>query len=133
MIGRRTRHAPNPRVLNVLVTISARKSELKTEWKMQWNIPGLLVTISVLTPESKGYRDSAVQRKNARRCEDFRNEHRRSPKLWVDKVCIDQANIAEDLECLPVFLAGCNCLLILSGMTYTSRLSPRTICAIRWI
>ena len=63
-------------------------------------------------------------------CEDFRSEHGRPPKLWLDKVCIDQANISQDLECLPVFLAGSNCLLILSGLTYTSRLSRETICSI---
>jgi hypothetical protein len=35
---------------------------------------------------------------------------------------IDQANIADDLPCLPIFLAGCNRLLITCGSTYTSRL-----------
>lgn len=40
----------------------------------------------------------------------------------MDKVCIDQMNIQADLQCLPVFLAGCNILLAVSGSTYTSRL-----------
>merc|ERR1712151_275389 len=31
-------------------------------------------------------------------------------------------DIATDLECLPIFLAGCNNLLVLTGKTYTSRL-----------
>jgi hypothetical protein len=55
-------------------------------------------------------------------CEDFRATNRRSPTLWLDKLCINQSDIASDLECLPVFLAGCNNLLVISGHTYTSRL-----------
>lgn len=54
--------------------------------------------------------------------EAFRQKHGRSPTLWVDKVCIDQTSIVDDLQCLPVFLGACNSLLILSGQTYTSRL-----------
>ena len=46
----------------------------------------------------------------------------RPVKLWLDKLCIDQAQISLDLRCLPVFLAGCNELLVTSGITYTSRL-----------
>jgi len=42
--------------------------------------------------------------------------------LWLDKVCIDQTNIVADLECLPIFLAGCNKLLIIAGSTYATRL-----------
>jgi hypothetical protein len=55
-------------------------------------------------------------------CMEFQLAKGRPPKLWLDKVCIDQANIAQDLSCLPVFLAGCNELLVTSGISYTSRL-----------
>eukprot|EP00930_Biecheleria_cincta_P087381 TRINITY_DN7661_c0_g1_i1.p1 TRINITY_DN7661_c0_g1~~TRINITY_DN7661_c0_g1_i1.p1 ORF type:complete len:217 (+),score=34.11 TRINITY_DN7661_c0_g1_i1:118-768(+) len=55
-------------------------------------------------------------------CEDFQTAHGRAPLLWLDKTCIDQNDIVADLACLPVFLAGCNTLLIISGTTYTSRL-----------
>lgn len=55
-------------------------------------------------------------------CEDFKKRHNRSPKLWFDKVCIDQTQIQSDLACLPIFIAGCENLLICSGATYTSRL-----------
>lgn len=55
-------------------------------------------------------------------CEDFMAQKGRPPTLWIDKVCIDQANIETDLECLPVFLAACRALLVLAGETYTSRL-----------
>ena len=34
----------------------------------------------------------------------------------------DQDNIEQSLACLPVFLAGCQKLLIVAGPTYTSRL-----------
>lgn len=55
-------------------------------------------------------------------CEEFQRSEGRLARLWLDKVCIDQVQIARDLQCLPVFLAGCNQLLITSGTTYTSRL-----------
>lgn len=55
-------------------------------------------------------------------CESFRRQHGRAPRLWLDKVCIDQTDIASDLLLLPVFLAACQGLLIVCGPTYTSRL-----------
>jgi len=39
-----------------------------------------------------------------------------------DKACIDQSNIEQSLACLPVFLAGCQTLLVMAGPTYCSRL-----------
>ena len=39
-----------------------------------------------------------------------------------DKACIDQNNIQLSLACLPVFLAGCQTLLVVAGPTYCSRL-----------
>ena len=55
-------------------------------------------------------------------CDEFEAIHGRPPRLWLDKLCIDQTNISADLQCLPVFLSGCNELLVLSGSSYTSRL-----------
>lgn len=42
--------------------------------------------------------------------------------LWLDKACIDQQNIEASLACLPVYLAGCQQLLVLAGKTYIERL-----------
>jgi len=42
--------------------------------------------------------------------------------VWLDRVCIDQKNITEDLGCLPVFVVACKELLILHGETYMGRL-----------
>ena len=39
-----------------------------------------------------------------------------------DKACIDQNSIEQSLACLPVFLAGCQTLLVVAGPTYCSRL-----------
>ena len=39
-----------------------------------------------------------------------------------DKACIDQGNIQQSLACLPVFLAGCQTLLVVAGPTYCARL-----------
>eukprot|EP00929_Paragymnodinium_shiwhaense_P026711 TRINITY_DN15820_c1_g1_i3.p1 TRINITY_DN15820_c1_g1~~TRINITY_DN15820_c1_g1_i3.p1 ORF type:complete len:719 (+),score=36.25 TRINITY_DN15820_c1_g1_i3:309-2159(+) len=55
-------------------------------------------------------------------CQEFSEAHGRQPYLWFDKVCVDQSNIATDLQCLPIFLAGCNSLLVSCGRTYTTRL-----------
>jgi len=52
----------------------------------------------------------------------FKLQHGREPKLWIDKFCINQNNIVDILRCLPVFLAGCDVLLIVAGRTYTQRL-----------
>ena len=37
--------------------------------------------------------------------------------VWLDKSCIDQLNIDASLSCLPVFLSGCQQLLMLIGPT----------------
>ena len=58
----------------------------------------------------------------ARWARGFQAQHGRPATLWFDKVCINQCAIAEDLECLPVFLAGCNDMLVLVGPTYMTRL-----------
>jgi hypothetical protein len=44
------------------------------------------------------------------------------PTIWLDRACIDQNNIQQSLACLPVFLAGCQTLLVVAGKTYCSRL-----------
>ena len=55
--------------------------------------------------------------------EEFRRTHGgREPMVWIDKYCLDQENLNEGLMCLPVFLAGCNSLLVLAGRTYPRRL-----------
>ena len=79
--------------------------------------------------------------------ERFEAEEGRWPKVWVDRVCIDQAppppnlasparrerrlftpprceqaNIEASLPCLPIFLAGCHTLVILAGPSWSSRL-----------
>jgi len=53
---------------------------------------------------------------------NFRAQHGREPRVWIDKYCINQANVVEDLSCLPVFLAGSRQLVILYGHTYLQRL-----------
>jgi hypothetical protein len=55
-------------------------------------------------------------------CKAFRAQHGRSPKLWLDYCCIDQRHIDAGLRCLPVYLAGCNTLLVIAGRTYARRL-----------
>lgn len=52
----------------------------------------------------------------------FLRVHGREPVVWFDKFCLDQCNIGIDLRCLPVFLSGCQKLVVLCGTTYLSRL-----------
>ena len=52
----------------------------------------------------------------------FERQQGRTPTVWLDKACIQQAAIEESLRMLPIFLSGCRTLLILAGRTYTSRL-----------
>jgi hypothetical protein len=55
-------------------------------------------------------------------CDEFAASRRRQPRLWLDKVCIDQTDLKRDLQCLPIFLAGCDRLVITCGPTYPTRL-----------
>lgn len=55
-------------------------------------------------------------------CTDFSEQKKRPAQLWLDRACLDQANITESLAYLPVHLAGCRELLILAGPSYTTRL-----------
>ena len=73
---------------------------------------------------SHSWSDSGVEKFQAleRWAEDFKQRKNRWPRIWLDKACINQKDIASDLLCLPVFLAGCKTLLIIPGPTYTSRL-----------
>lgn len=49
-------------------------------------------------------------------------EKSHTPSIWLDKACIDQNDIDGSLAGLPIFLSGCQTLLILAGETYASRL-----------
>eukprot|EP00927_Polykrikos_kofoidii_P015268 TRINITY_DN16779_c0_g1_i1.p1 TRINITY_DN16779_c0_g1~~TRINITY_DN16779_c0_g1_i1.p1 ORF type:complete len:889 (-),score=103.54 TRINITY_DN16779_c0_g1_i1:230-2617(-) len=73
---------------------------------------------------SHSWRDNGVLKWKALEawCVAFAREHGRSPRLWLDKVCLRQTDIERDLRCLPIFLAGCNSMFITSGATYPSRL-----------
>ena len=66
---------------------------------------------------SHSWHDNAHQKWDALGiwCTGFEDAYKRSPRIWLDKVCIDQKNIQADLQCLPIFLAACNLLLIISG------------------
>eukprot|EP00434_Breviolum_minutum_P024680 symbB.v1.2.021796.t1/scaffold1862.1/size98264/5 len=46
----------------------------------------------------------------------------RPPNVWLDKACIDQSEIEANLRSLPVFLSGCESLLVLCGPSFLSRL-----------
>jgi len=54
--------------------------------------------------------------------ESFVQSHGREPRIWFDKFCIDQNHIQTDLRCLPIFLGGCERLVIFCGTTYLMRL-----------
>lgn len=53
---------------------------------------------------------------------EFKAKHHREPVLWIDKFCIDQTDIEHSLQCLPVWLAECQQLLMIAGSTYLTRL-----------
>lgn len=53
---------------------------------------------------------------------DFVLRYGREPLVWIDKCCIDQMNIEQDLRCLPIFVSGCTTFLVCCGPTYLTRL-----------
>ena len=53
---------------------------------------------------------------------DFEQAAGRQPVVWLDKACIDQQNIDDALAALPLYLAGCDRLVVVAGPTYAERL-----------
>ena len=49
-------------------------------------------------------------------------KHKREATFWLDKVCIDQENIADGLKVLCINVTACNKLLVVCGKTYFQRL-----------
>ena len=62
------------------------------------------------------------------RGDDVRSDGEQYPLIWLDKACIDQSAIVENLQALPVFLSGCRSLFVLAGPTYPSRLWYAAVC-----
>lgn len=52
----------------------------------------------------------------------FFRKRSRYPTFWLDKVCIDQVNIADGLKVLPINVMACSKMLVLCGPTYPKRL-----------
>mmetsp|Transcript_8850 Transcript_8850/g.20490 ORF Transcript_8850/g.20490 Transcript_8850/m.20490 type:complete len:509 (-) Transcript_8850:5-1531(-) len=73
---------------------------------------------------SHSWRDNADAKWDAlqRWSRTFNNQFGRPPSVWLDKACINQQDIEANLRSLPIFLSGCQTLLILCGTTYLSRL-----------
>ena len=60
--------------------------------------------------------------------EAFKATNGHSPTLWLDKACLDQRQIEQQVALLPVYVCGCKEFLALIGPTYTSRLWCVTEC-----
>ncbi len=73
---------------------------------------------------SHSWHDDGSQKWAALRswADDFERATGRPPKVWLDKGCIDQQNIDASLAALPLYLAGCDRLVVVAGPTYASRL-----------
>lgn len=54
--------------------------------------------------------------------ETFMRKHGRYPTFWLDRVCIDQSNLADGLRVLPINIASCHKMIALVGETYAHRL-----------
>lgn len=53
---------------------------------------------------------------------DFASRKNRYPTFWLDKVCINQNQIADGLRALPVNVMACTKVLVLCSDTYPNRL-----------
>lgn len=42
--------------------------------------------------------------------------------VWLDKACIDQSDIINNMIALPIYLSGCKQLVVLAGATFSRRL-----------
>ena len=54
--------------------------------------------------------------------EEFKSKHGREPVFWIDKYCIDQADVASSVVYLPIDVMACKKMLVLAGPTYFDRL-----------
>merc|ERR1711998_587909 len=55
----------------------------------------------------------------------YKEKYLKEATVWLDKACINQIEDVEKqkgIKCLPIFLAGCETLLITAGPTYCNRL-----------
>merc|ERR1712232_1036707 len=52
----------------------------------------------------------------------FKAVYNRDPTFWLDKACIDQANIRDGLKVLPINIMSARRVLVLWGPTYPKRL-----------
>ena len=52
----------------------------------------------------------------------FASSRGRDASFWLDKACIDQANISDGLRVLPINVMCCAGMLMLCGKTYQHRL-----------
>lgn len=50
------------------------------------------------------------------------NASERPPKLWIDRICLGQRELAQTLPLLPLFIIGSNHFLMITGPAYSSRL-----------
>eukprot|EP00434_Breviolum_minutum_P037642 symbB.v1.2.033386.t1/scaffold4123.1/size58836/6 len=73
---------------------------------------------------SHSWSDPPARKWNALKlvAENFHASHGRFPTFWVDKVCINQRQIADGLRVLPVNVMACREVLVLCGPTYPTRL-----------
>ena len=69
---------------------------------------------------SHSWHDDAAQKWTA--LSEWAAAQPKNAMLWLDKACIDQLNIEQSLAALPIYLSGCQSLLVVAGHTYTSRL-----------
>ena len=53
---------------------------------------------------------------------EFAEAQGRSPVVWLDKACLNQLDIESQLACLPVYLSGCQRLVVLAGDTFHTRI-----------
>ncbi len=70
--------------------------------------------------DDEGGKAKLVQLKQLAEC--FKEEYGRFPTFWLDKCCIDQANIKDGLKVLPINVYACNAIVVLFGKTYINRL-----------
>lgn len=58
---------------------------------------------------------------------EFSRTHGRAPRVWIDTHCLDSRDVEPSLACLPVFMAGCDRVLVLHGPTLPERLCAHTM------
>lgn len=111
---------------DILLLKSPRELESNEEKMAAFNvsIPCSMTRLKIDYFVSHSWEDNAICKCTCLRefSDHFMSKRGRYPRLWLDKVCINQANPMIGLQVLPIIIGACEKFLLVLGPSYMERL-----------